>query len=258
MKKFLVKKKIIKLNNLKNNDYCLGICVLNEGIKIINQIKKIKKLEFSNLDLIICDGKSNDNSLDINFLKHNNVKTLLIKETSYGHLSVQIQILIKHVLEENYKGLILVDGNDKDSFSQIPFFIKAIQNGFDYIHGSRYFKGGKDINTPILRRFLSKYIHPLFFYNNHFKFTDTSNGYRAVSRKFILENKKKILRNCFDYYNLQFFLSRIATKKKYKIKEIGVVRKYKKIHYQIPSHASGMVYIRILKDLVLTRIGYYD
>ena len=258
MKELLIKAKIIKLHNLKNNDYCLGICVLNEGKKIINQIKKIKKLKFSNVDLVICDGKSNDNSLDINFLKNNNVKTLLIKESSNGHLSFQIQILIKHALKQNYKGLILVDGNDKDSLTQIPDFIKSIQDGFDYIHGSRYYKGGRDFNTPFLRRILTKYIHPLFFYNSYFKFTDTANGYRAVSRKFILENKKKIFRNCFDYYNLQYFLIRIAIKKRYKTKEIGVTRKYKKIHYQIPSHSSGIGYIRILKDLVLTNLGYYD
>ncbi len=258
MKKFHLKRKIVKLNKTKKNHYCLGICVLNEGKKIQNQITKIKKLKFSDIDTVICDGKSSDNSIDLNFLKKNNIKTLLIKDTKTGHLSYQILILLKYVLDNNYKGVILIDGNDKDSLIQIPKFVKAMQNGYFYIHGSRYYKGGKDINTPILRKILTKYVHPLFFYNHFFKFTDTANGYKGISYKFILQNKKKIFRDCFDYYNLQYYLTRLAIKKSYKIKEIGVERKYKKIHYEIPSHTSGAGYFRVLKDLVLTNIGFYD
>lgn len=258
MQKLKLKKKIISINNFKKKKYCLGICVLNEGKKIVNQIKKINKLNFHDVDVIICDGNSSDNSLNFKFLKKNNIKTLLIKNTKYGHLSYQILLILKYVLDNNYKGVVLMDGNDKDSIVQIPKFIKAFKKGYYYIHGSRYYKGGKDVNTPVARKFLTKYIHPKFFYNNYFKFTDTANGYKGISRKFILQNKKKIFRNCFDYYNLQYYLTRLAIKKKYKVKEIGVVRKYKKIHYEIPSHTSGVGYFRVLKDLVLTNIGYYD
>jgi len=165
---------------------------------------------------------------------------------------------LKYVMDNNYKGVILVDGNDKDSLTQIPKFINAMKKDYLYIHGSRYCKGGRDINTPIFRKILTKYIHPIFFYNKYFKFTDTANGYKGISRKFISQNKKKIFRNCFDYYNLQYYLTRLAIKKRYKVKEIGVVRKYKKIHYKIPSHASGVGYFRVLKDLILTNTGYYD
>lgn len=258
MQKLKLKKKIFSINNFKNRNYCLGICVLNEGKKIVNQIKKINNLNFHDVDVVICDGKSSDNSLGFEFLKRNNVKTLLVKDTNFGHLSYQILLILKYVLDNKYKGVILVDGNDKDSLVQIPEFIRAFKKGFHYIHGSRYYKGGKDINTPLMRKILTKYVHPKFFYNSYFKFTDTANGYKGISREFISQNKIKIFRNCFDYYNLQYYLTRLAIKKKYKVKEIGVQRKYKKIHYQIPSHASGVGYFRVLKDLVLTNIGFYD
>ena len=217
------------------------------------------KKKFKNLDVIICDGGSSDNSLNNKFLKKNNIKDLLVKKGKNGHLSYQMMIILEHVVKKNYKGVILIDGNDKDSLVQIPKFIKAMENGYDYIHGSRYVSGGKEINTPFLRKFLTKYVHPFIFnFSNFFNFTDTANGYRGMTKNFILNNKKKIFRECFDYYNLQYFLMRIALKKRYKIKEIGVVRKYKKIHFELGSHTSGIGYFIVFKDLILTRMGFYD
>ena len=253
-----LKKKTVILNNFRRKKYCLGICVLNEGQKIKNQIKKIKNYNFKNIDTVICDGGSDDNSVNIKFLKTNKVKDLLIKQT-VGHLSYQIMIIIEHTIKKKYKGLILMDGNDKDSLKEIPKFIKAMEDGYDYVHGTRYFNGGKEFNTPYLRKFLTKYIHPLIFnFSNYFRFTDTANGYMSMTRNFIIVYKKIILRKCFNYYNLQYFLMRLAILKKCKIKEIGVTRRYKKIHYDIKSHTSGFGYFIVFRDLLLTRLGWYD
>jgi len=258
MNKSFLKKKIIILNNYKRKKYCLGICVLNEGSKIKNQIKKIKKHNFQDLDIIICDGGSDDNSINIKFLKKNKIKELLIKNAN-GHLSYQIMLILEHAIQKNYKGLILMDGNDKDSVKEIPEFIDAMEDGYDYIHGSRYSNGGKEINTPFLRKYLTKYIHPFIFnFSRYFRFTDTANQYMSMKRNFMIAYKKRLLRKCFNYYNLLYFLMRLAILKKSNIKEIGVTRKYKKIHVTNKSHTSGMGYFIVLKDLLLTRFGYYD
>ena len=37
-----------------------------------------------------------------------------------------------------------------------------------------------------------------------------------------------------------------------------LVRKYKKIHFELGSHTSGIGYFIVLKDLILTRMGFYD
>ena len=247
--------------NIKNkkNKIALGICVLNEGKKIRDQLRILSQKKINNLvDIIICDANSNDGSIDIPFLKKKGVNKLLLKRCS-GKLSRQIQIIIHHSIKERYEGLILVDGNNKDDMKFIKKFIDKIYNKFDYVHGSRYIKNGYEKNTPIIRKLLTKYFHPFIFnIGNKFKFSDTANGYRGMSKKFIILNKEKIFKKYFIHYNLQYFLTRLSLKRNFKTCEIGVGRYYKKIHLRLKSHTSGIGYFIVLKDLILTKIGFYD
>lgn len=58
----------------RKHKYCVGIPLLNEG-------ESMKENNISDIaDIIIFDGGSNDNSIDINFLKSVNVRTLLMKK----------------------------------------------------------------------------------------------------------------------------------------------------------------------------------
>ena len=45
----------------KKNNYCVCIFVINEGGKIQKQLHEMKKLH-SNIDIIVADGGSTDNS----------------------------------------------------------------------------------------------------------------------------------------------------------------------------------------------------
>ncbi len=247
--------------NIKNkkNKIALGICVLNEGKKIRDQLKILSRKKICNLvDIIICDANSTDRSINISYLKSVGVRKLLVKKCN-GKLSRQMQIIIYHIIKEKYEGLVFVDGNNKDDMDFVKKFIEKINNNFDYIHGSRYAKDGYEKNTPFIRKVLTKYLHPFIFnIGNKFKFSDTANGYRALSKKFINLNKDKIFKKHFINYNLQYFLTRISLNKNFKTCEIGVGRYYKKIHLKIKSHTSGVGYFIVLKDLVFTKLGLYD
>ena len=142
----------------KNSKYALTIPVLNEGDRIRNQLLKIDTIFQGTLDIIIADGGSEDGSLDEFFLKEVGVRALLRTKVSQG-LGFQLRMAYSWILNQNYQGIITVDGNDKDGMSAINQFIEKLDKGYDYIQGSRYLAGGRSENTPIDRRIGNRFIH---------------------------------------------------------------------------------------------------
>ena len=147
MKDWDVPKYLIKLKNTKQSKYALVIPVINEGNRIKNQLLKISASNFK-VDIIVSDGGSTDNSLDLDFLKSISLRALLIK-TGPGKLSAQLRVAYSWCIKEGYQGIITIDGNDKDDIKSIPIITSKIEEGFDYVQGSRYIDGGESINTPL-------------------------------------------------------------------------------------------------------------
>ena len=46
-------------------------------------------------------------------------------------------MLLDYALGEDYEGFVLLDGNGKDGVEAIPSFFAALDEGFDYVQGSR-------------------------------------------------------------------------------------------------------------------------
>lgn len=211
----------------KSNKYCLCIPTINEGNKILSQLNKIKTLNIDKIvDIIICDGGSNDGSMKENKLIELGVNTLLTKK-DIGKLSAQLRMGYSYAIERGYNGIITVDGNNKDSMESIPLFVEYLDEGFDFVQGSRYIKGGKAINTPKIRHIAVKLIHiPIISLAAKFKYTDTTNGFRGYSVKFLLDERVKPFRNIFQSYELLAYLSVRAPELQYKTIEIPVTREY--------------------------------
>lgn len=213
--------------NKKKKTYCLCIPVINEGEKIKKQLERAKKYNVDKIvDIIICDGGSTDGSLNLKFLKEMGVSVLLTKKDT-GKLSAQLRMGYAYALERGYEGVITVDGNGKDNIEAVPNFIKELEDGYDMIQGSRYLPGGKAINTPKVRHIAVKLLHvPIISFAAKYKYTDTTNGYRGYSKKFLLDNRVQPFRNIFDTYELLAYLSVRAPQLGFKTKEIPVERVY--------------------------------
>jgi dolichol-phosphate mannosyltransferase len=211
----------------KDSKYCLVIPVINEGKRIIRQIESLKKFS-SKVDIIIADGGSSDESLKLNFLIENNIRALLVKN-DIGNLSSQLRIAYNYALNEKYKGIITVDGNGKDNMDGILLFMKYLELGYDMIQGSRFIEGGKEINTPIIRSLAIRYIHaPIISLISGFKYTDTTNGFRAYSKKYLEHPEVLPFRQIFKTYELLAYLSVKAPKLGLRTCEIPVTRSYPK------------------------------
>lgn len=213
----------------KATKYCIVIPVINEGQRIQTQLKKMHNLDLMNqCDTMVTDGGSTDGSLDIEYLEEINIRSLIIKKDG-GKLGSQLRIAYAFALTDGYDGIVTIDGNNKDSVDSIPDFINALDQGFDYVQGSRYIDGGQAINTPILRHVGIRFIHaPLVSLAAGYWLTDTTNGFRAYSRSYLLSAEVQPFRNIFNTYEYLVYLAVRAYRIGLNVKEVPVTRAYPK------------------------------
>lgn len=242
----------------KNHSYCVVMPVINEGDRIKNLLKRMKEHQISKIaDIIIVDGGSTDGSLELEALKQVDVSGLIVK-TGPGKLSAQLRCAYAFALDHDYQGIITIDGNDKDDPEAIPRFIEALEEGVDFVQASRFLPGGVAENTPKSRDIAIKYIHaPCLSLASGFKWTDTTQGFRAYSRRMLLDPKMAIFRDVFDSYELLAYLSYRAPKLGYKCKELPTVRRYPV--GEVPTKISGLRgNLIVLKTLFKACLRVYD
>lgn len=213
----------------KARDYVVLIPIINEGDRITKELARAKEHKVAEYaDIVICDGGSKDGCTEERKLKSLDVNTLLVKHDA-GKQGAQLRMGIWWALERGYKGVVTIDGNNKDSIEDVPKFIEKLEEGYDMIQGSRFVKGGKAINTPLIRLVSVKLIHaPIISLTAHQRFTDTTNAYRAYSRKYLTDERVQPLRDIFMTYELLAYLSVRATQIGMKACEIPVKRAYPK------------------------------
>jgi hypothetical protein len=212
----------------KKNKYLICIPVLNEGKKFIAQLKEMQEKQTHKVaDIIVCDGGSNDGSAEPDILKKYGVSALVIRK-SPGHMSDQLMLGYYYALINGYEGAITIDGNGKDGIDGIFNMAKALDEGYDLIQGSRYIKGGIAINTPKSREFAIKLIHvPVVNMLSGFRYTDTTNGFRAHSIKVFKDERIQPFRyGTFPTYALIHYLTVRIPRLGYKVTEVPVLRQY--------------------------------
>ncbi len=209
----------------KRNKYCVVIPVLNEGEKIKKELKRLQPFAKS-VDIIITDWGSTDGSTELDFLKKMQVRALLTLEEK-GRQGTQLRMGFSYALQEGYDGIIQIDGNNKDGVEDVMDFVTLLDEGYDYVQGSRFIPGGIAVNTPFIRWLAVRFIgSPLLSFGARYWYTDITNGFRGYSRNYLLHPKVKPFRNEFVGYELNMYLTVRANQLGLKTRETPVARVY--------------------------------
>lgn len=211
----------------RQSDYCLLIPVINEGARILTELGRAQRAGVDKMcDIVLCDGGSTDGSMKEETLQLYGVNTLLIK-TGPGKQGAQLRMGIYFALNRGYKGVLTIDGNNKDSIEDVPRFVEKLRQGYDLVQGSRFVRGGRAIHTPPARWLAVRLIHaPVTSAAARHWFTDTTNAYRAYSREYLTHPEVQPLRPVFMGYELLAYLSIRATQLGLKACEVPVTRAY--------------------------------
>ena len=241
----------------KTKDYVLLIPIINEGNRIKEELKKaFDNKVFNYVDIVICDGDSKDGCT--NNLEEYKVNTLLVKK-DIGKQGAQLRMGFDWAINRGYKGIVTIDGNNKDSIEDTYKFIEKLKEGYDFIQGSRFIKGGKAVNTPASRWLAVQLLHaPIISLTAGHRFTDTTNNFRAYSIKYLLDDRVSIFRDCFSGYELLAYLSTRASQLGYRVCEVPVSRIYPK-NEKAPTKISPIKgNINLFKVLINNALGKYN
>lgn len=209
----------------KLHRFCLVIPVINEGDRIRGQLTLIAT-ENLPIDVVVADGGSTDGSLAESFVRTAGVRAVLTK-TGPGKLSAQLRMAYSWCIQQGYEGIVTIDGNGKDGVAAIAEMITKLKEGYDYIQGSRYLPGGIAENTPFERTVANRFIHaPLLSLAGRHWFTDTTNGFRAYSRHYLLDSRVAPFRDVFQRYELLFYLTVRAGQIGMRVGHVAVQRRY--------------------------------
>ena len=211
----------------RQHPWCVVIPVINEGERLTNLLRRMADCQIAGVaDILIVDGGSRDGSTEPARLQPLEVRGLLVK-TGAGKLSAQLRCAYAFALDQGYEGIITIDGNDKDDPAPIPRFIGALQDGVDFVQASRFIDGGVAENTPASRDLAIRWIHaPCLSLASGFHWTDTTQGFRAYSRRMLLDPAIAPFRDVFMAYELLAYLSYRAPKLGYRCVELPTSRKY--------------------------------
>jgi dolichol-phosphate mannosyltransferase len=242
----------------RSRAWCVIVPVINEGERIARLLARMSALGTANqADIIIVDGGSRDGSLEPSALRAHGVRGLLVK-TGPGKLSAQLRCGYAFGLEQAYQGIVTIDGNDKDDPEAIPRFITALEQGFDFVQASRFLPGGVQVNTPLTRGLAIRCLHaPLLSLSSGFRWTDTTQGFRAYSRRLLLDERVAPFRDVFDSYELLAYLSHRAPRLGYRCLELPTARRYPK--GEVVTKIRGLkANLRLFETLCRACLGLYD
>ena len=211
----------------KKSAYCVLIPILNEGGRILNELSRALKAGVpQKADVVVCDGASTDGCTGAAGLAARGVNTLLTKKGP-GKQGAQLRMGIHWALARGYAGVVTIDGNDKDSIEDVPLFLQKLGEGYDFVQGSRFIKGGVAENTPPARWLAVRLIHaPVISLTARARYTDTTNAYRAYSRRYLTHPDVQPLREIFTGYELLAYLSVRAGQLGLATCEVPVARRY--------------------------------
>lgn len=149
----------------------------NEEETILNVVKEVIKYKF---DFLVVNDCSTDNTkkiLDDNRINH------LDLPVNLGIAGVT-QAGFKYAKDNNYEGVVCIDGDGQHLPSYINKLTEQLENGCDYVVGSRFV----DEKKPISSRMIGSRLICFFIKIKTGKtVTDPTSGMRAAGKKIIEE-----------------------------------------------------------------------
>jgi dolichol-phosphate mannosyltransferase len=134
---------------------------------------------------------------------------------------------IEYALNNEYDVAVVLAGNNKDDPREIPRLLKPVlEEGYDYVQGSRFLLGGKRVRTPFLRGVFSR-LYPFFWtLFTDVRCTDVTNGFRAYNLKIFSDRRVNIRQDWLNDYELEYYIHWKVLTSGYKTKEVPVSKVY--------------------------------
>lgn len=232
--------------------FLLAFSCYNERKKMVEVVKKFS--DYARYDVLIVDDGSTDRFDEE--LKDPRMKFQILRNETNQGVGSSIRRACRYAKEQGYDAIIFIAGNNKDSPEDVPKLICAVEEGYDFVQGSRYLPGGNFGRMPLYRQIATRFIHPsLFSWITGRKITDSTNGFRAFRLSLLEDPCIQLDQDWLDHYELEPYLFYKAVKLGYRVKEVPVTKIYppKALGYTKMKPVTG--WWSILRPLIFLGLG---
>ena len=205
------------------------IVTYNSSFRVLNIIKKIRKLNLNNkyYKILIADDCSTDDTVNfIRKIKKSKIIKIIINKSNLGYGGNIIKCL-KYALKKKFNYAIMIHGDDQYDAKYIPKIINEFRNkNISLVTGSRMIskKDALKGDMPIYKFLGNIVLTKMFNLLSNTKFTDCHTGLWGYNLKVF----KSVKLNKIDKgYNFDNHLRIIASNRKFKINEIPIKTYYR-------------------------------
>lgn len=121
---------------------------------------------------------------------------------------------------------VVMAASGKDRPEEIPVLLAKIDEGYDYVQGSRFMEGGVSVNLPVSRGLLIHVFTLMFRVLTGFAGTDVTNGFRAYRLSLLDDPRVRIHQQWLDRYELEYYIHWKAITLGYRVVEVPVSKTY--------------------------------
>jgi dolichol-phosphate mannosyltransferase len=163
----------------------------------------------------------------------------------------------KYALENHFELIVVMAGNGKDDPREIPRLTRPIlEEGYDYVQGSRFLPGGRRENNPFLRSIFTRVFPYIWSIMTGVRCTEVTNGFRAYRASIVEDPRINVWQSWLDNYELEYYLHYKVLTLGYKFAERPVSKDYSALKDKKYSHISPSTdWWQIVGPLFLLRMG---
>ncbi|MFN2432969.1 MAG: glycosyltransferase family 2 protein [Gemmatimonadota bacterium] len=224
----------------------------NEGERILRTLGRLPRP--SPFLYAVADDGSTDGSLEA-YARFPDVRVFR-HERNRG-LGAAMKTVNRAAFAEGVDVIAHMAGNDKDDPEELPRLLRPIvEEGYDFVQGSRYVPGGRWGNTPPARLVATRFVHPLLFsLVARRRVRDTTNGFVAFRTRLLRDPRIRWEAEWLDGYELQYYFSLKAIRLGYRFTEVPVTKVYPAVKRGYSKVKPVTGWWEILKPLAYAALG---
>ena len=134
----------------------------------------------------------------------------------------------RYAVDRGYDVAVTMAGNNKDAPEEIPLLLDPIADGrADFVQGSRFLKRDARFGDMPAYRRLATRLHPLLFsVVARRRVTESTNGFRAITRRVLADPRIDLGQSWLDEYELEPYLYLRVIRLGYRTAEVPVTKVY--------------------------------
>lgn len=179
---------------------------------------------------------------------------LMLRHAERRGLGRCLQDGVRWAMDHGFEAVVVMAGNGKDDPQQIPLLKKALEDGADYVQGSRFLQGGQWKDLPWSRYVGIKVLSRLWSILMGRPLTDVTNGFRAYRLEWLRDPLVKWQEPWLETYAFEQYLQFHALKRGLSFREVAVTKNYPtKTNYS--KIRPGMDWFHMVMPLFLLKLG---